>query len=127
MHGDDDKLELVKDLTQHANGASSREITLAINEIQLLLAEKRTALSLMRTGIAVCALPLSVLSILIATSKYYAVAQVLPMLAPVLFISLCLVILAIYLVARALAKLHVLERLINKIKRNFPSVADLVT
>ena len=39
-------------------------------EIQLLLAEKRTALSSMRTGIAVFALPLSVLSVLVATSKY---------------------------------------------------------
>src|SRR5436190_20338458 len=37
-------------------------------EIQLLLAEKRTALASLRTGIAVFALPLSVLSALIATS-----------------------------------------------------------
>ena len=38
-------------------------------EIQVLLAEKRTALSSLRTGIAVFALPLSVLSVLIATSR----------------------------------------------------------
>ena len=37
-------------------------------EIQVLLAEKRTALASLRTGIAVFALPLSVLSALIATS-----------------------------------------------------------
>jgi hypothetical protein len=36
-------------------------------EIQVLLAEKRTALASLRTGIAVFALPLSVLSALIAT------------------------------------------------------------
>jgi hypothetical protein len=41
-----------------------------INEVQLLLAEKRTSLSSMRNGITVFVLPLSVLSILIATSKY---------------------------------------------------------
>lgn len=40
-----------------------------INEVQLLLAEKRTTLASMRAGIAVFALPLSVLSVLIATSK----------------------------------------------------------
>ena len=40
-------------------------------EIQVLLAEKRTALASLRTGIAVFALPLSVLSVLIATSRYY--------------------------------------------------------
>ncbi len=39
---------------------------LVLGEIQLLLAEKRTALSVMRTGIAIFALPLSVLSVLIA-------------------------------------------------------------
>jgi len=51
-------------------------------EIQLLLAEKRTALSSMRTGIAVFALPLSVLSVLVATSKYYDVLRVLHFLVP---------------------------------------------
>jgi hypothetical protein len=40
-----------------------------LNEIQVLLSEKRTSLSTMRTGIAVFAFPLSVLSILIATSQ----------------------------------------------------------
>lgn len=35
---------------------------IVINEVQLLLAEKRTSLSVMRTGIAVLVLPLSVLS-----------------------------------------------------------------
>ena len=43
---------------------------LIFGEIQVLLAEKRTALAALRTGIAVFALPLSVLSALIATSRY---------------------------------------------------------
>ena len=46
---------------------------LSINQVQLLLSEKRTALSVMRTGIAVLALPLSIFSALIATSKWYNV------------------------------------------------------
>jgi hypothetical protein len=41
-----------------------------INEVQLLLAEKRATLASMRAGIAVFALPLSVLSVLISASKY---------------------------------------------------------
>jgi len=41
---------------------------ITLNEVQLVLAEKRTALSTMRTGIAIFAFPLSVLSVLIATS-----------------------------------------------------------
>ena len=50
-------------------------------EIQVLLAEKRTALASLRTGIAVFALPLSVLSALIATSRYYSMEKVMPLLA----------------------------------------------
>ena len=49
---------------------------LSINQVQLLLAEKRTALAVMRTGIAVFALPLSIFSALIATSKWYEVVDV---------------------------------------------------
>ena len=47
-------------------------------EIQVLLAEKRTPLPSLRTGIAVFALPLSVLSALIATSRYYSMEKVMP-------------------------------------------------
>ena len=50
---------------------------LSINQVQLLLAEKRTALAIMRTGIAVFALPLSIFSALIATSKWYEAVDVL--------------------------------------------------
>ena len=44
---------------------------LVVSEVQLLLAEKCTSLAAMRTGIVVFVLPLSVLSVLIATSRYY--------------------------------------------------------
>ena len=53
---------------------------LIFGEIQVLLAEKRTALASLRTGIAVFALPLSVLSVLIATSRYYKLGTVMPLL-----------------------------------------------
>ena len=44
---------------------------LIFNEVQLLLAEKRTLLSTLRTGIAVSIMPFTVVSFLIATSRYY--------------------------------------------------------
>jgi hypothetical protein len=47
---------------------------LLLGEIQVLLSEKRTALSSMCTSIAVFALPLSVL-MLIATSRYYSIGR----------------------------------------------------
>jgi len=61
--------------------------SLILGEIQVLLSEKRTALSTMRTGIAVFALPLSVLSVLIATSRNYNIGHVMPLLLPLLFLE----------------------------------------
>ena len=63
----------VKSLTPQSDtaGDSEKFDSIVINEVQLLLAEKRTSLAVMRTGIAVLALPLSVIGLLIATSKYY--------------------------------------------------------
>src|ERR1035438_9980806 len=86
------------------------------NEVQLLLAEKRTSLSTLRTGIAVFVLPLSVLSILIATSKSYELHKVMlwlvPLmllnlgLVPLMLLNLGLVALGVYLVTRAVLKIR---------------------
>ena len=71
-------------------------------EIQVLLAEKRTALASLRTGIAVFALPLSVLSALIATPRYYSIARVMPLLAPLMLLNLGSVVLGTWLVFRSI-------------------------
>ena len=60
---------------------------LIFGEIELLLAEKRTALTSMRTGIAVFALPLTVLSFLVVTSDHYRALRVLPFLIPLLALN----------------------------------------
>ena len=51
-------------------------------EMQVLLAEKRTAQASLRTGVAAFALPLSVLSAPIATSRYYSMDKVMPVVLP---------------------------------------------
>ena len=96
------------------------------NEIQLILSEKRTSLSIMRTGIAVFALPLSVLSILIATSKYYDVTHVLHLFIPLLAMCIGLVSLGFYLIFRAIAKIRHYDRIIGDIKRKHRIIADLI-
>ena len=75
-------------------------------EIQVLLAEKRTALAGLRTGIAVFALPLSVLSALIATSRYYSFEKVMPLLAPLMLLNLGLVVLGTWLVFRSIHRIE---------------------
>ena len=97
-----------------------------LNEVQVLLSEKRTALSTMRTGIAVFAFPLSVLSILIATSRLYQLHEVMQWLVPLLLLNLGLIALGVYLIARAFQRIHHYDRLIDEFKRRHSKLADLL-
>ena len=107
------------------NAGSLPESTL-INEAQLLLAEKRTSLSTMRTGIAVFALPLSVLSLLVATSKHYIFSDVFYLILPLLGLCLVLLVLGSYLAARSLIRIRRFDRMITELKRQHPRLRELI-
>jgi len=98
----------------------------AINEIQLILAEKRTSLAVMRTGIAVLALPLSVISLLIVTSKYYDALRVLHFLIPIGCVNLSLIVLGSYLVIRSTIRIRHYDHMILKIKQKHSILADFI-
>jgi len=100
--------------------------TITFNEVQLLLAEKRTSLSTMRTGIAVFVLPLSVFSVLIATSKSYELHKVMLWLVPLMLLNLGLIVLGIYLITRAVLRIHHYDQLLDKLKRKNPRLAELL-
>jgi uncharacterized membrane protein YidH (DUF202 family) len=95
-------------------------------EIQVLLAEKRTALASLRTGIAVFALPLSVLSALIATSRYYSIEKVMPFLAPLLLLNLGLVVLGTWLVFRSIHRIRHFEQRIRELSEKYRSIAQFI-
>lgn len=99
---------------------------IAINEVQLLLAGKRTSLAVMRTGIAVLALPLSVMSVLIATSRYYEVLHVLYFLIPVGIISVALIAFGGYLITHAIIQMQHYDRLILKIKLGHSQIREFI-
>ena len=99
---------------------------IAINEVQLILAEKRTSLAVMRTGIAVLALPLSVMSVLIATSKYYDVLHVLHFLIPLTALNLVLIAFGAYLIIRSIIRMKHYDRFINEIKRKHSIVGEFI-
>ena len=99
---------------------------IAINEVQLILAEKRTSLAVMRTGIAVLALPLSVISVLIATSKYYDVLHVLHLLIPLAALNLVLLVFGAYLIIRSLIRMRHYDRFINEIKRKYSVLGEFI-
>jgi len=104
----------------------SRVNTIAINEVQLLLAEKRTSLAVMRTGIAVLALPLSLISLLIATSKYYDFLKVLRLLIPLGVLNLCLLILGGYLIIRSIIRMKNYDRYIHEIKLKHSIIGEFI-
>ena len=105
---------------------NARIDTIAINEVQLLLAEKRTSLAVMRTGIAVLILPLSVLSVLIATSRYYDFIHVLHLMVPLLILNLLLAIFGTYLVLRSAVRMHHYDKLILQIKQKHSTIAEFI-
>jgi uncharacterized membrane protein YidH (DUF202 family) len=99
---------------------------LIFGEIQVLLAEKRTALAALRTGIAIFALPLSVLSVLIATSRYYSIGKVMPLLVPLLLLNLGLVVLGSWLVLRSIRRIHHFEHRIRELSEKYRSIAEFI-
>ena len=100
--------------------------SIIINEVQLILAEKRTSLATMRTGIAVFALPLTVLSVLIATSKYYDIIHVLHLLVPLFLVCAALVLLGSYLIILSIIKIRHHDRIILELKRKHSRIADFI-
>ncbi len=100
---------------------------IVINEIQLLLAEKRTSLSMLRTGIAVFVLPLSVLGALVATSEYYDIYRVLHLAIPLLTICGGLTVLGTYLVYRSVSRIRRYDRQIMELKSQHPRIGRFVT
>lgn len=90
--------------------------SIAINEAQLLLAEKRTSLAVMRTGIAVLVLPMSVMSVLIATSKYYDIVHVLHLMIPLGILIFALIVLGAYLIINSIIRIRHYDQLIHEIK-----------
>ncbi|MDR3205459.1 MAG: hypothetical protein LBV23_12105 [Deltaproteobacteria bacterium] len=105
--------------------AMVRHESMLINEVCLILAEKRTALSIMRTGLAILVLPLSVASVLIAISRYYDPGKVIYLLAPVLLICLVLSIFGFYLIYRAWVRTKALEEINSTLKMMNPHLKAL--
>lgn len=98
-------------------------VSTLIAEAQLVLAEKRTSLAVLRTGIAILALPLSVLSLLVATSKYYDPMAIIALLAPLLALCVGLVVLSVFLVTRAVLRIHRQDALLEELKHAHRTVA----
>ena len=79
--------------------------------IRTVDAEKRTHLAELRTGIVILTIPLSLLTILIATSSYYSINDVLPFITGLVIGILVLFFIGGYLVYRSFRRLRKDKRL----------------
>lgn len=99
---------------------------LVMSEVQLLLAEKRTSFALLRTGISVGLLPLSIWTVLLATSSLWNVWDVIWLLAPLLVIAVALLALGAYLVFHALGHLAHTDRVLQGLRQSDTLLEDLL-
>ena len=71
-------------------------------------------------------LPLSVLSTLIATSRYWDAMRVLNLLVPLLVLNAGLVLLGCYLIFHSIRRIRHYDKLIREIKRTHSSLASFI-
>ena len=101
----DPQLKAEEDPQAIPTDSERTEESVDIGRIQLLLAEKRTALAALRTGIAIFTLPLSVTTVLVTTSRLYNFMQNLHFLIPLLLLCIILVATGTYLIVVSLIEM----------------------
>jgi len=94
--------------------------------VSLLLAEKRTSLSVLRTAIALFTVPTSVFTILVATSRYYDLNASLYFAVPLFLLCSFLIFFGLYLVIRSLRRLHDIDRKIQEMKEKDTGLRDII-
>ena len=94
-----------------------------VDEILLFLQEKRTALATIRIGLATIMVQISILSFLIATSRFYEWMEVVHLLVPFILLNLVVLGIAGYFLVGSLLQLHRLERQIVAYKKRHYRIA----
>jgi uncharacterized membrane protein YidH (DUF202 family) len=117
--------DFIKERPDMSNDSNTND-QIAINEVQLILAEKRTSLSVLRTGIALLALPLSVMSVLIATSRYYDILHVLHFFIPLAVINIVLIFFGAYLIIRSILHMRHYDHFIREIKLKHSIISQYI-
>lgn len=98
---------------------------LLISEVKLLLAEKRTYLAMFRTGVAICGLSVTALSVLVIESNFLDVFAV----SNTVIFGGFLVLIAIiggWLIYRSRQRIHHINEMINQIEEENQRIADII-
>lgn len=96
------------------------------NEAQLLLAEKRTLLSYLRTGIAILALPISSMSFLVVFSNNYNLKDSLFLSIVLYTVIFFLLILSIIIIIRSLYKIHFVDERLKKLTEKDKRISKIL-
>jgi len=94
--------------------------------VQVLLAEKRTSLSVMRTAIAMLAVPLSITTVLVTLSRFYSWLENLHFLIPMYVVLTFLMILSLWLLLRAVRKMRRYDEMISQLRNRHPALRNVI-
>jgi uncharacterized membrane protein YciS (DUF1049 family) len=97
---------------------------LIADEILLFLQEKRTILITIRIALGTIMVQISLLSFLIATSRFYQWIEVMHLLVPFVVMNLIVLGIAGYFLVGSLIQLHRLERQIVRYKKRHSRIAE---
>jgi uncharacterized membrane protein YidH (DUF202 family) len=97
-----------------------------VDEILVLLQEKRTILAMIRIGIAIIMAQISILGFLIVTSKFYEWMEVLHLLIPFALLNLVVLGIAGYLIFGSLIQIHQLDRQILAYKKSHGGISHFM-
>ena len=107
---------LTGDSNNNNEHTQQSEIRTSLALIRTIDAEKRTHLAELRTGIVILTIPMSLLTILIATSNYYSVNSVLSFIMGLVIGIVALSSIGGYFVIRSLQKIKKTEKLRDSCK-----------
>lgn len=103
-----------------------RPETLLLSEVQVLLAEKRTYYSILRTGLAIITVPLSIIIFLIAAKDFHNLFQSFWLSLIIVGCLLAISIAGVYLVVKSSRKVKKIDRMILGIEKEDDRVDNLV-
>ena len=96
-----------------------------MDQVRMLLDEKRTFISIMNTGIFILPSQMLIDGILIAMSKFYETTSIPHLVIPFALINVFLLLLAGYLVFHSLFRIHHCGVLIRNLKKRNNFLVDL--
>jgi hypothetical protein len=92
----------------------------------LVLAEKRTSLAVLRTGVAVGLIPLSITTALVALSKSFEWTENLHFLVPMYAVLTVLTLVSLYLIGRALQRIHHHDEILARLRKSSPTLGPFI-